>query len=122
MLERFSRLLARYGEQLILWVFLAVIFGLTFGLLKLLFGLGISYRGLLFGLWLLAVVLFRWEGRVSFILGLVVLLSLPLAFHLRREPLMEPASLLASYLIGLGLFQQLWELIRQGREDDPEDL
>lgn len=122
MLERFSRLLICYGERLILWVFLAVILGLTFGLLKLLFGLGISYRGLLFGLWLLAVALFRWEGRVSFILGLGMLLSLPPAFHLRREPLIEPVSLLAYYLVGLGLFQQLWEFIHKGREDEPEDL
>lgn len=122
MLKRFFYLLNRYRERLILLIFLAVILGLAFGFLNLLFGLGVSYHGLLFGLWLLAVALFRWEGRVSFILGLAVLLSLPLAFRLRREFLTEPFSLLAYYLIGWGLFQQLLELIRKGQEDDPDDL
>lgn len=115
-------LLHRYQERLILLTFLVVILGLAYGLLSFIFGLSVSYRGLLFGLWLLTVALFHWEGKVSFILGLAVLLSLPLAFRLRRELLIEPLSLLSYYLIGWGLFQQLLELISKGREDDQDDI
>ena len=71
---------------------------------------------LLTGLWVLSVWLYKFESRVSIAAALVFLALCPFLFIFNKEALAEEFAIWAFMFLVVGVFQQIFEGGRKGRE------